>query len=226
VAFAKHLSSVYWPTSLAVLAWLTSSDFREPIQKAIDFLLSQAGLHWSNENPEIVGHDTSLRGWPWVSGTHSWIEPTALSMLALQKAGFKENRRVTEAAEMVLDRQLKSGGWNYGNTSVFGRQLQPFPESTGLALSALEGLVAKNRVEQGLEYALKQVSSIRTPLSLSWMLLGLGAWSERPPRAREWIKESLDLQSQYGDYNTSILSLLILAHYSSSGFLSAAKQKG
>ena len=225
VAFDPRLSSVSWPTSLAILAWLNASDFEEPRQKATDFLLSHSGLHWVNENPEVVGHDTSLRGWPWVSGTHSWIEPTALSVLALHAAGFKEHERVTEAVDMVLNRQLVSGGWNYGNTTVFGTQLQPIPESTGLALSALEGYVPQKHVERSLEYASKQVVRIRTPLSLSWMLLGLGAWSGRPRQAREWIKESLDLQNQYGDYSTSLLSLLILAYHASGGFLSVVKQK-
>jgi len=226
VVFAPRLSSVYWVTPLAVLAWLTSSDFEEPRQKATDFLLTQSGLHWANENPEIVGHDTSLRGWPWVSGTHSWIEPTSLSMVALQAAGFKEHKRMAEAAEMILNRQLISGGWNYGNTTVFGTPLQPIPESTGIALSALEGLVPKKRVVRSLEYTKKQFTHIRTPLTLSWTILGLGAWSERPQRAREWIQESLNLQSLYGDYSTSLLSTLILAYYASSGFLSAMRYKG
>jgi hypothetical protein len=225
LSFEPRLSAVIWVTPLAVLAWLVSSDFKEPRQKAIDFLLTQAGLHWVNENPEIVGHDTSLRGWPWVSGTHSWIEPTSLSMLALRAAGFKEDRRMTEAVEMILNRQLISGGWNYGNTSVFGTPLQPFPESTGIALSALEGLVLKERVVRSIEYAKKQVLRIRTPFSLSWLIFGLGAWSDRPQRARKWIHESLGFQSQYGAYSTSLLSALILAHYASSGFLSALYHK-
>ncbi len=108
----------------------------------------------------------------------------------------------------------------------FGSQLQPIPESTGIALSALEGLVPKERVARSLEYAKKQISHIRTPLTLSWTLFGLGAWSDRPLRAREWILESLHLQGQYGEYNTSLLSLLILAYYASSGFLSALRLAG
>ncbi|MFC2164259.1 prenyltransferase/squalene oxidase repeat-containing protein [Acidobacteriota bacterium] len=226
VVFAPRLSSVSWATPLAVLAWLISSDFEGPRQKATDFLLTQSGLHWTNENPEIVGHDTSLRGWPWVSGTHSWIEPTSLSMLALRAAGFNEHERMAEAVAMILDRQLDSGGWNYGNTTIFGTQLQPIPESTGLALSALEGHVPKERVDRSIDYVKKQVAHIRTPLTLSWAILGLGAWSDRPQQAREWIEESLHLQSQYGEYNTSLLSILILAYHASGGFLSAVRLEG
>lgn len=226
VVFEPRLSSVYWATPLAILAWLTSSDFEGPRQKATDFLLAQSGLHWINESPDIVGHDTSLRGWPWVSGTHSWIEPTSLVMLALQAAGFKDHKRMAEAVKMILNRQLARGGWNYGNTTVFGTELRPIPESTGIALAALEGLVPKKSIAGSLEYAKKQIIPIRTPLSLSWLIFGLGAWSDRPQLAREWIKDSLHLQSQYGAYNTSLLSVLILAHYASSGFLSTLRLKG
>lgn len=225
VVFAPRLSAVYWATPLAVLAWLTSSDFEEPIRKATDFLLAQSGLHWENETPEVVGHDTSLRGWPWISGTHSWIEPTSLAMLALHAAGLKEHERMAESVEMILNRQLVSGGWNYGNTTVFGSHLQPIPESTGIALAALEGLVPEKRISQSLEYAKREVSRIRTPLTLSWMILGLGAWSCRPQKAGEWIQESLDLQFQYGPYTTSLLSQLILATYAARGFFSALRFK-
>jgi len=225
VVFAPRLSSVYWVTPLAVCAWMTSLEFKEPRQKAIDFLLAHSGFHWENETPEIVGHDTSLRGWPWVSGTHSWIEPTSLCVLALQAAGLKEHKRVAEAVDMILNRQLNSGGWNYGNTVVFGSQLWPIPESTGMALSALEGCVLKQRIAQSLGYAAEEASLIRTPLSLSWLILGLGAWSIRPALAREWIQESLDRQKQYGEYNTSLLSALILAYYAPRGFLSVLEQE-
>jgi squalene cyclase len=225
LVFEPRLSAVPWVTPLAVLAWQISPDFEEPRQKAIDFLLSHTGLHWVNENPEIVGHDTSLRGWPWVSGSHSWIEPTSLTVLALRTAGYTEDNRLTEAVEMILNRQLISGGWNYGNTTVFGTPLQPFPESTGIALSALEGLVREEHVVRSIEYAKNQVPRIRTPLSLSWIIFGLGAWSDRPHRAREWIHESLGFQSQYGAYRTSLLSTLILAYYASGGFLSALRHE-
>ena len=36
---------------------------------------------------EQLGHDSTLIGWPWVEGTHSWIEPTAWAVLALKSVG-------------------------------------------------------------------------------------------------------------------------------------------
>jgi hypothetical protein len=34
-----------------------------------------------------AGYDASIAGWPWVPETHSWVEPTALSILVLRRAG-------------------------------------------------------------------------------------------------------------------------------------------
>ena len=42
--------------------------------------------------PEM-GHDTTLVGWPWIDETHSWIEPTAMHVLALKAAGHADHPR-------------------------------------------------------------------------------------------------------------------------------------
>ena len=87
----------------------------------------------------LVGHDTTLQGWPWVVGTHSWVEPTAINVLALRSAGQAGHPRCREAVKLLLDRQLPEGGWNYGNTTVLGHVLRPQVQPTGLALAALAG---------------------------------------------------------------------------------------
>ncbi len=219
VVFSSRLREAFWATPLAIFAWIGHLEFTGPMNKAVEFLLTTAGLHWENKDDPTFGHDTSLKGWPWIQGTHSWIEPTSLTLLAL-KAARTPHERKEEAVRMIVNRQLSSGGWNYGNTTVFGTELRPIPVSTGLALDALSGLVERERVRQSLEY-MKSVSlRIRTPLSLSWMILGLGSWSERPLQAEVWIKESLELQNRYGSYETDLLSQLIIAHKASGGLLS------
>ena len=64
-----------------------------------------------------------------------------MGILALKAVGFAGHDRVKEAVRMILNRQLPSGGWNYGNTTVFKRELLPMPEHTGQALCALSGFV-------------------------------------------------------------------------------------
>jgi len=112
---------------------------------------------------------------------------------------------------MLLDRQLPHGGWNYGNTLVFGQELRPIPESTGIALAALAGRAPRERVERSLEFLEARVQKLRTPLALGWSLLGLGAWGERLAEYRKWVLESLRLQDKYGTYDTAPLSILMLA---------------
>ena len=112
---------------------------------------------------------------------------------------------------MLMNRQLATGGWNYGNTSVYGRQLYPQPDQTGVALSALSPYVTKEEVNRSLEYLGGEIRRIRTPLSLGWGLLGLGAWGDRPPGFMNWVRECVDRENRRGIYNTQELSLLLLA---------------
>jgi len=152
-----------------------------------------------------------LRGWPWIANTHSWVEPTSLAILALRITGGAEQERVKEGLHLLLDRQLPGGGWNYGNTKVFGQELFPFPESTGTALNALKGMVPKSQIQKSLDYLKSRLQDVRTPLSLGWGLMGLASWGEKPTEARAMINECLERQKRYGSYDTASLSLLMVA---------------
>lgn len=114
---------------------------------------------------------------------------------------------------MLMDRQLPHGGWNYGNTIVYGQELYPQPGTTGIALVALIGHADKTEVRKSLDYLTNQAEQCRTPFSLGWALMALSAWGEKPVRSRAWIIESLNLQERYGVYGTSLLSLLIAAFF-------------
>ena len=200
----------FWPTALAILAWQGSSGSQAAQSRAISFLLQKTGVHVPHRSDEPAGHNSLLKGWPWVGGTHSWIEPTILSVIALKTAGYGKHDRLLEAIEMTLNRQLPHGGWNYGNTLVFGRELRPMPESTGAALTGLAGMIAREKVEKSLSYLQGEVSQRSTPISLGWTLLGLAAWDLWPSNGTALVERCLANQSRYGDYDTSALSLLLL----------------
>jgi hypothetical protein len=140
--------AAYWPTALAVLAWQKSVDHVDSVQKAVAFLIDNTGLHSTKKKDSVSEHDTEIKGWPWVENTHSWVEPTSMAVLALRTSRYGEHPRVVEAVRMLLDRQLPSGGWNMGATLVFGKELLPFPESTGHALTALNGFVTTGVVKR------------------------------------------------------------------------------
>jgi hypothetical protein len=210
----------YWPTSIALLAWNTVDGFEREKKLATKFLLTTKGKHWPKQEGAPLAHDTSIIGWPWVENTHSWIEPTSMAILALKVGGYIKDSRVSEAKRMILDRQLESGGWNYGNTRVFGAMLRPGPACTGQALNALSGLTERKRVELSLDYLHSQIKLLKTPLALSWAIFGLTAWSYRSSETRRLILDSLLLQKKYGIYDTTLLSQLVIAYMTFGDFLS------
>lgn len=206
---SQHPES-YWPTTLAILAWQSSLPSRSAQDHAVQFLLEAAGNQYPRKPDDPWAHDTTLRGWPWIQATHSWVEPTALAVIALKAAGHAQHGRVHEAIRMIVDRQLPHGGWNYGNTLVFGRELHPMPESTGAALAGLAQVAGKDQVARSLVYLEGEVDRLRTPISLGWSLLGLAAWNRRPSNTTALVERCLKYQSRYGEYETSALCLLLL----------------
>jgi len=209
----------HWQTSLAILAWITvdAARYSKQIAAAINWTLSTQGARI--EPTEDMGHDTQLIAWPWIEGTHSWVEPTALHVRALKAAGHSSHPRTREAIKLLIDRQLPAGGCNYGNTEVLGQALLPHEQPTGLAMLALAGESdEQGRIDRSLSY-LKQALSARTATaSLCWGVLGLSAHDQRPADAGLW------LESAYGRTNCRDrapykLALLALAAASAKGTL-------
>ena len=179
-SLASDHPQAIWPTALAVLALAGSPGHAEAASRAADFLLSIEGKRIAPEAATVLGHDTMLAGWSWIDRTHSWVEPTAMGLMALSATGRPDHERADEATRLLLDRQLSAGGWNYGNTTVFDAELRPMPQSTGVALSALTGRAAEATVVKSLDYLASRLTGVRAPLSLGWGLLALSAWDRRP----------------------------------------------
>jgi hypothetical protein len=214
----------FWPTSETILAWNGSAAHATNQARAVDFLLRTSGVHYRLDKDAVVEHDTTIRGWPWIEKTHSWVEPTAMALLALECAGQAGHARAEEARRMLLNRQLESGGWNYGNTKVYCVELRPSMESTGLALHALAGHVSAKDVQKSLDYLEAEVSGTRGPLWLGWSVLALSAWGRRPAGVGDWIVESLERQPVYGSYDTAWMGALLLAACCENGLIEAVKR--
>jgi hypothetical protein len=207
----------FWPTPLAILAWNQFPPQQEARARAVRFLLETSGTHWRRRPHDFMGNDPNIPGWPWIGGTHSWVASTALAIMALTTAGYGGENRVSEGVRLLLDRQLATGGWNYGNTTVFGKELRPMPETTSIALSALKDRSSRAQVQASLKYLRAALATLRTPYSLSWSLLGLGAWQERPGDPEPLLMECWKRQEQYGAYDTTCLALMLLASLAPAG---------
>lgn len=157
------------------------------IDRAIIWLLEEKGK--GQPRTSDVGHDVSLVGWPWVNGTHSWVEPTAISVLALKAAGDGKHPRVRQAVLLLTDRLLSGGGCNYGNTIVLGQELRPHVQPSGLAMLALAGESDVNgRIARTLDYLTTELSPSTTSASLAFGLLGLAAHGRLPANWLAWLE--------------------------------------
>jgi hypothetical protein len=171
-----------WTTAWALVAWslycacdLTTQEFAAAVQRAKTALLHERGVG-CEATGQLVGHDTRLVGWPWVAQTHSWIEPTALAVLALAAAGCRNHPRVVEGVKLLLDRQLPCGGWNYGNKVVLGNTLRPHVQPSAIATLALFSQpTSATAVHRAIAFLQSQWSLVRSPVSFSWCWLALAA---------------------------------------------------
>jgi hypothetical protein len=185
-----------WPTSLALLAWNAAAcnaasalpaTWRSHAERAAEWLLTVSGD--AQPRNADLGHDTMLRGWPWVLGTHSWVEPTALAVLALKSAGLSSHVRVRDAVRLLIDRLLPEGGSNYGNTTVLGQALRPHVTPSGLALTALAGeRDASGRIERTIAYLAQTLNRQTTSMSLAYGLIGLAAHDRTLRAADAWLE--------------------------------------
>lgn len=210
VPVAPEIPDVIWPTPVALLAWGKDNAFCSERRKATRFLLECQGVVLKKKS-NVNAHDGRIPGWPWVDGTYSWVEPTALAILALKSENQEDHPRVKQGINLLLDRMLVNGGWNYGNKNVFGTDLMPMPESTGIALCALQGDVPEKEIETSLSYLTENYPRFTTPLSLARSVSGLSAFHQRPVDAEQRIENCLDLQKRYGPFETPLLAELGIA---------------
>jgi hypothetical protein len=226
VGVSREQKSPGWPTSLAVLAWCgVSAKSSMPTNqkhlsgpslalercrsRAIDWLLATKGEIVTETEP--LSHDRMLVGWPWIEGTHSWVEPTALSVLALKATGHREHPRTREAVRLLVDRLLPTGGCNYGNTFVLGQKLLPHVQPTGLCLMALaDERINDPRMARSINYLHQSLVDGVAATSLCYGLLGLAAHSEQPKQTTQWLEAAYQRVNRR-DRSSHKLSLLMLA---------------
>jgi hypothetical protein len=128
--------------------------------------------------------EVDFAGWPWVPGAAAWVGPTSLAILALDK----ENRRrplvgirdrVESGRKFLLTRACREGGWNHGSVRALGYEGKPYPETTGMALTALRGVRAPE-VQRAIAVARQFLGGCRSADAQNWLRLGLAAQGELP----------------------------------------------
>jgi hypothetical protein len=207
-----------WPTGWTILAWQFAashdkSSAPDParVERAVKWLMQLQGMRLAPT--EDMGHDVTLIGWPWVESTHSWVEPTAMAVLALRATGNTNQPRTQEAIRLLIDRILPTGGCNYGNTYVLGQMLLPRLQSSGICMLALAGESdPSGRILKTLGYLRRELNACTASASLSYGLMGLAAHGDLPSDASLWLAGAAErvLRRDAAPYRLALLALAAL----------------
>ncbi|MEQ1885393.1 MAG: prenyltransferase/squalene oxidase repeat-containing protein [Bryobacteraceae bacterium] len=185
-----------WQTALSLLVPAGFSSIDHSAAEA--WLLAQTGkesglLHrlrllLAGTKQEV---SVSYDGWPWFPGAAAWVTPTSLSVLALEKiakgAGVPADSaasiqtRLQQGRSFLLARRCQDGGWNHGSTRALGYDSESYPETTGTALLALQG-ISNSEVDRALQRAEEHLATCKSSEAASWLALGLLAHGRKPIR--------------------------------------------
>ncbi len=165
---------------------------------------------------DTTRQDNSLQGWPWVSGTFSWVEPTAWCVLAVKRwTRTRPSRdaaaRIEEAERLLMDRACATGGWNYGNSVVLGRALPPYVPTTALALLALRTRADQPVVRRALRALSERRLDERGALALSLARIALTAYGENAAGLDEALAGAWQREAFLGNLMGAALALSALA---------------
>jgi hypothetical protein len=189
-----------WATAWAALALARNEVSAEPLVRAARWLVAREGrrpgplaraLGRLTGQHRVLEQDRTLRGWPWHAAAASWVEPTAAALLALRVLAEEApvagaEARIAEGERLLWDRTCVGGGWNYGNRRVLGEALLPFPDTTALALLALQASPRAEALAEGCA-ALEALLDARASclaLALGALAFELHARDAAPLRAR------------------------------------------
>ena len=209
-----------WVTALAMVA-LSRSD-SEAATRAADWLTRMSGRegHWFwrwkfRTADRRVRLDPDKYGWPWVPDTVSWVIPTSFSLIALQRYRTEQpelvHSRIQKAREMLIDRACPGGGWNAGNSVVFGVPLTAHLDTTAIALLGLQG-VSHVAVTSGLERLRCLVPRCSSACSLAWACLAIAAHANAAGRIADVFPLLIQaLQKPMTGINTETLAAAMLA---------------
>ena len=169
-----------WLTAWAVFA-LRQAGFGDPeSERGIHWLISEKVLQYTDssllsEGTKIARIDFSIRGWPWQPTEASWVEPTALAILALERAREQPDvrERLDEAIRYLKDRRVPGGGWNVGNPVMFSSILPARAHPTAWALLALKTLSEEAILPEDLSILQDEMHRDGGVMGLGWGLLVL-----------------------------------------------------
>ncbi|HUF40948.1 MAG TPA: hypothetical protein VMR20_03235, partial [Verrucomicrobiae bacterium] len=213
-----------WSTAFAMLALSDSQDVRHRAIKAGLWALEQKGsrpgwlanlvlaLRFQRQawhlNPDLIG-------WSWTPRSFSWVEPssyfiTALKKLKLHLPQKSFQQRVEQGELMIYDRMCEGGGWNYGNASVLGEVLTPFPDVTAVALIALQDHPGREENQMSLTALDRMAKETASGLALSWSVICYRLYRKESAPLARLLEQQFAKTRFLGETKTVALAILAL----------------
>jgi len=207
---AEIVPAASWVSALCVLLHQLQGVDDGSYAKGLAWLVGMRGSEGSLFERAVnlvkrlpVEYDRRWKGWPWSPDASSWVEPTALSLLALKKAQARRaaaniGERILEGERMLIDRRCGDGGWNYGNRRVLETELPSYPETTAVALVGLQScrLIP---LESAVAVGVRQHRETQSRLAKAWLSVALQVHARDPapaagetPLSREVIVTALE----------------------------------
>ena len=213
-----------WSTALAMLALSGLAEHRQRVVKAGNWLLEQAGgkpgllakfIGFVKGQKKVVRLNQDLIGWPWTTDSFSWIEPTSYCLMALKKLkqelpADRLQERIAQAELMIYDRMCDGGGWNYGNSEVYGEKLWPYPDTTALALIATQDRRERQENQLSLRLLKDLALKANSGLALSWACVCYNLYGQDDTVLKNSLAERFAKTQFLGESKTVALAMLAI----------------
>lgn len=181
-----------WTTALVILLLMITGYDNARLRCAVEWLIQNKGREanwlwrWKFRSVDTeVKFDPANYGWPWIPGSTSWVVPTAMSIVALERVRRAKivteqtlNERLELGTAMLLDRMCPGGGWNAGNGIAFGVALAPYIDATAIGLLGLQRHEHEG-VTASLSRLITALPECRSAYSIAWGILALTLHSGR-----------------------------------------------
>jgi hypothetical protein len=214
-----------WSTAVALLCLGALPGYRDRALRAAQWALTQEGntlgwlgslVMWFTAQKDINKINMDLKGWPWASGSFSWVEPTSYFLIGLKRlrpalGGTTVDDRIRQGELMIYDRVCEDGGWNYGNSKVYGEALWPYPDITALALIALQDHPDAEANRKSLATLEKALNNTDSGLALSWSIICFQLYRRNISEWRRRLAERFEKTAFLGETKTLALAVLALA---------------
>jgi hypothetical protein len=209
---------------LAIIALSAFPEHKKRVLEAARWLLVQEGskpgilaqlILWATGRSNINRVNRDLVGWSWVPHSFSWVEPTSYALTALKKVRASldaetVNERIQQGEAMIYDRMCKGGGWNYGNSKVLDYALWPYPDTTAVALIALQDRAADPANQESLQALRKTADEANSGLAASWAAISLNVYGQDTRDWQKRVEKRFRETGFLGETKTLALALMAL----------------